>query len=93
MFNLLVHHSGWSGNRGSLETSRVFEYTADDLLARFNPSKLLDIDAVSKLPTLFMSESSGPGSQEARVGMITRIRTVGTSYQIEAGPVPWTLSA
>ena len=47
------------------------------------PNKVLDINAVTKLPTLFMSETQGAGNQVAHVGTITQLKLSGTNFQIE----------
>jgi hypothetical protein len=45
--------------------------------------KILDINAVSKLPTLFMSETQDSANQVARVATITQLRLVRTDYKID----------
>lgn len=81
MYNLLVSHSGWQPSRDTIARERAFEYTTEALSERFSLETKAGRDAVIELPTLFMSE--GVGSQVARVGTITRIRTVGRDYEIE----------
>ncbi len=83
MFNLIVSGSIWQTHRDSFGSSRVLEYTETAVVQRFMPNKVLDIDAVSKLPTLFMSETQGAGNQVAHVGTITHLKLSGTDYQIE----------
>ncbi len=83
MFNLIVSGMGWKPHRDTFSRGRVLEYTDDAVKERFNPGDVLDIDAVSRLPTLFMTESSGAGSQVAYVGTITHLRLSGSEYQIE----------
>ena len=68
MFNLLVKGVGWGDGRDAFSADRVFEYTADDLGARFKPNGFLDVDTLMRLPTLFMSE--GTDNQVARVGTL-----------------------
>ena len=61
MFNLIVSGSIWQTHRDSFGSSPVLEYTETAVVQRFMPNKVLDIDAASKLPTLFMSETQGAG--------------------------------
>lgn len=83
MFNLIVSGGGWHPHRDSFGSGRVLEHTESSVAQRFMPNKVLDITAVSKLPTVFMSETQGAGNQVARVGTITQLKLVGTEYQIE----------
>lgn len=83
VFNLLVSYSGWDKTRGTLPDIRVFEYTDDDLVARFKPKGTLNIELISQVPALFMSEVGSDGDQMARVGMITSARPVGREVRIE----------
>ncbi len=52
MFNLIVSGSGWQPHRDSFGSGRVLEYTDAAVVQRFMQNKVLDINAVSKLPTL-----------------------------------------
>ncbi len=88
MFSLIVSGTGWSPSRDKFSRGRVFEYTDDALITRFKPEEQMDIDAISKLPTLFVTETSGTGDQLARVGTITQLRLAGSEYQIEYAFVP-----
>jgi hypothetical protein len=83
MFNLLVTHSGWNLNRGSLPRIRVLEHTTVLLKEQFKPSNVLDAIAVARLPTLFMAEIGGDDKQLARVGSISTVREHGSDYQLE----------
>ena len=83
MFNLIVSGSGWQTHRDSFGSGRVLEYTDTAVAQRFMPNKVLDINAVSKLPTLFMSETQGDGNQVAHVGTITQLKLSGADYQLE----------
>ncbi len=78
MFSLIVSGTGWSPSRDKFSRGRVFEYTDDALITRFKPEEQMDIDAISKLPTLFVTETSGTGDQLARVGTITQLRLAGS---------------
>lgn len=83
MFNLIAPGSGWQPHRDSFGSGRVLEYTETAIAQHYMPNKILDINAVSKLPTLFMSETQGAGNQVAHVGTITQLKLSGTDYQIE----------
>jgi len=83
MFNLIVSGGGWEPHRDSFGSGRVLEYTDPIIAQRFMPNKVLDINAVAKLPTLFMSETQGAGNQVAHVGTITQLKLSGTDFQIE----------
>ena len=73
MFNLIVSGGGWEPHGDSFGSGRVLEYTDAAIAQRFMPNKALDINAVAKLPTLFMSETQGAGNQVAYVGTITAL--------------------
>lgn len=83
MFNLIVSGGGWQPHRDAFGSGRVLEYTDAAVVQRFMPNKVLDINAVSKLPTLLMSETQGSGNQVAHVATITQLQLAGTDYQIE----------
>lgn len=86
MFNLLMSGNGWEPNRRAFGRGRTLEYTEADLVARFMPSGVMDIAAVSQLPALFVAETSYDNSQEpANIGTLTRIRSIGPGldYQLE----------
>ena len=83
MFNLIVSGAGWQPYRDLFGSGRVLEYTDTSIAQRLMPNKVLDINAVSKLPTLFMSETRGARNQVAHVGTITQLKLTGMDYQIE----------
>lgn len=86
MFNLLMSGNGWEPNRRAFGRGRTLEYTEANLVARFMPSGVIDIAAVSQLPALFVAETSYDNSQEpANIGTLTRIRSIGPGldYQLE----------
>ncbi len=62
MFNLIVSGGGWEPHRDSFGSGRVLECTDAAIAQRFMPNKVLDINAVATLPTLFMSETQGVGN-------------------------------
>lgn len=81
MFNLIVSGGLENERRGSIVAGRVFEFTSDELEARFKPSGTLDVSGVTALPTLFMEE--GFGDEIARVGWLTRVERKGTEFQLQ----------
>ena len=86
MFSLLMSGNGWEPNRRAFGRGRTLEYTEANLVARFMPSGVIDIAAVSQLPALFVAETSYDNSQEpANIGTLTRIRSIGPGldYQLE----------
>lgn len=83
MYNLIVMGAGWNPHSDSIDSSRVFEYTDSVLLQRYLTNNTVNLDSVSKLPTLFMAETQGSGDQVAHVGSITQLKLVGRTYQIE----------
>jgi len=73
VFNLIVSGTlGNGGREGSMSTSRVLEHTHDEIAARFAPGGALDIPAVQRLPTIFMTE--GHRDEVVTVGWIARLR-------------------
>lgn len=83
MFNLLVSGSGWADARDTMPSGRAFEYTDAALDARFRPKGTYDFAALSRLPTLFLEESSGPKNQVARAGRILTARLNGRDIALE----------
>lgn len=62
---------------------RVLEYTDPQLEARFRPNGVLDIAALSQLPSVFVEETSGRGDQVARVGRLIGAHTVNRELLLE----------
>lgn len=83
MFNLIVKSNAWAEGRDSFPASRMFEYTEQALSDRYRPAGVLDITALSQLPTLFVEETYGQGDQVARVGVILRGHIVGRDVVLE----------
>lgn len=81
MFNLIVAGAGWRPHRDTFPSGRVLEFTSEELARKFKPRGILDLGAVSQLPTIFVEE--GQRDQVARVGTITRIRLAGGEYHLE----------
>lgn len=83
---LMTGYMGWTGTRGTMNRTRVFEHTADDLKERFMPGGVtgtLDVAGVRGIPALFAGETYGDQPQFVRVGSITNVTTVGNDYQVE----------
>lgn len=75
---------GWEPNHDTFTRGRVFEYTADHIIQRFMPNNVLNLEAVTNIPTLFSSETTYDNSQPpARIGRLTRVRLVGIEYQLD----------
>jgi hypothetical protein len=83
MFNLIVKYNAWADGRDTIPLGRTLEYTDDNLRARFKPSGHLDLAPLIELPTLFMQESSGQGTEIARVGTIIRAQLAGANISLE----------
>jgi hypothetical protein len=81
VFNLLVHGAAWDGGRQAMPVERVFGYTEEDVASQFKDKEKILFDRLIKLPCLFMEE--GTTEQIARVGTITRVRTVGRDLSLE----------
>ena len=83
MFNLLMSGAGWKPHHDTFSRGRIFEYTVDHLAQRFKPDGLLDLEAVTNIPTLFAAETWQGAEDPARVGRLTRVRLAGDDYQLD----------
>lgn len=83
MYNLLVSASGWPEGRNTFSVSRTFEATEKPIVEIFKPAGVLDLQALIRLPTLFVEETSRQSDQVARVGTITDARISGTEIRLE----------
>jgi len=83
MFNLIVQFRAWADGRDTIALPRVFEYTEDGVRAEYSTRGQPDFDALRALPTLFVQESQGAGTEVARVGTITRTRVAGHVVYLE----------
>lgn len=81
MFNLLMQGVPWDEDRDTVSTSRVFEYTDEDVAAGFKEGDKIQLEKMLRLPCIFMQE--GVDDQLARVGSIIRARLVGSDIAIE----------
>lgn len=83
---LMTSYMGWTGTRGTMNRTRVFEHTVDYLSERFKPGGVkgtLDVAGVRGIPALFAGESHGDQPQFVRLGAITNVTIVGKDYQVE----------
>lgn len=76
MFNLIVSGADWASGEFQFSLNRVFEYTADNVVARFRTDQGPDFNALAQLPTILMDE--GIGREVSRVGRIIDVRPVQT---------------
>lgn len=83
MFNMIVKGVAWTDGQDRFPSSRVFEYTDAELDARYRPNGILDVPALSQLPTVFVEETSGRGDQIARVGRLVGGHLVGREFLLE----------
>ena len=83
MFNLLVSGGGWTDDRDTILSARVFEFTDDGLIERFKPNGKYDFASLIQIPALFLEESSGAKTQVARVGRINSARESGREIVLE----------
>lgn len=83
---LMTGYMGWTGTRGTMNCTRVFEHTANYLKERFKPgggTGTLDVDGVRGIPALFAGETYRDQPQFVRLGSITNVTTGNNDYQIE----------
>jgi nucleoside 2-deoxyribosyltransferase len=81
MFNLLMRSTDWNNNRESMPLDRMFEYTAAQIRDQYQQGNAPNLDALTRLPCLFMEE--GDGDQIAYVGHVYRARIGGAEIAIE----------
>src|SRR4051812_33744043 len=83
MYNLLVKSGGWARSRDTLPAGRAFEYTEDSLIERFVRDGKPDFEALVRLPTILMAETSGQPNQIAHAGYLRSVRTSGRDLILE----------
>jgi hypothetical protein len=85
MFNRLVSGAGWPPNRHTMMAARMFEYTSDELTARFKPSGVTDFNGLLRLPTIFIPETDNRqnATNTARLGTIFRATVNGCDVELE----------
>ncbi|KAA8558558.1 hypothetical protein FX985_04917 [Pseudomonas extremaustralis] len=81
MFNLIMRSVEWDTGRGTIEVSRVFEYTETHVSAQFKENNLPVLDKLLALPCLFMQE--GTRDEVAYVGQVNRARIIGGDISFE----------
>ena len=97
MFNLLIKAGGWSpSGKDILDADRLFEHTPDAVRQQFDTSAGPNLDALMRLPAVFMSETwDWPGNDQlARVGSLTEARmgnehiNIRYAYDADIPPIP-----
>ena len=85
MYNLLVSGAGWPSNRHTMMAGRMFEYTSDEVTARFKPNGVTDFNGLLRLPVIFMPETENrPNATNiARVGTIFRATVSGRDVELD----------
>jgi hypothetical protein len=81
MFNLLVSAGGWPDNHDTFSLGRILEHTTPALVTQMRVDGVLNVAALTSIPTIFMDEMRGDGEEFARVGTILSIRD-GTRGQV-----------
>lgn len=71
-FNIIVKQRPWGKNKDSISSDRIFEFTDPLLIEKYKPNGNPDYQALAKLPTIFVEETSGP-DQLVRIGRIDKI--------------------
>lgn len=98
MFHLLIKYAGWPESSGTIPTERIYINRTDPKYRGFrNENGTLNIEAVRRIPALFMTEIGGAGDPAVKVGTITSLtqgsRDTVLQYQIDASIQPITNSA
>lgn len=83
MFNLLVKGTEWSESSDSMAYNRVFEYTEQNIKDQFSDKGGIDLNALLKLPSVFLEETYGDENQKVRIGTITHARKTGSEIVLE----------
>jgi len=83
MFHLLVSYSGWEEGADTIPTSRIYIKADERPGSEMMTAGMLDIAKVRTVPALLVSETTGRGSQTARVAYINRLAPNGRDTTIE----------
>lgn len=83
MFHLLVKYNGWAKSRDTIALERTFEYSDDAVSSEFKLKDKFQIEKISRIPALFISETHGSGSQIGHVGTIARVTISGKEVNLE----------
>ncbi|MER9390174.1 hypothetical protein [Mesorhizobium sp. M0435] len=81
MFNLVMLNVDWNNDRQAMPLDRLFEYTANHIRTQFHEGNAPNLDAMMRLPCLFMEE--GDGDEIAYVGRIFNARIGGAEVVIQ----------
>ena len=81
MFNLIMRSTDWGSGKDTIPVGRVFEYTDDHIADQFKQERNLILDALIRLPCLFMQE--GFKDELAYVGQINRAKVIGGEVSFE----------
>lgn len=81
MFNLIVSGRVADDHRGLILAGRLFNYTENEVKARFSKDGAPDFDALMKFPALLMEE--GSENEIARVAWLSRVIRRGSDYQLD----------
>lgn len=81
MFNVIMRSYDWNDRTGSMDLSRMFEFTDDALAEQFKNGNNPDIDRLRRLPCLFIPE--GIHDEVGRVGTITDARIANGEIRFE----------
>jgi hypothetical protein len=76
-----MQYQPWGEGRDTASVGRLFEYTDDEVTARFKDGDKLLLNNLIQLPCIFMRE--GTEDQIAHIGTITRARITGRELAIE----------
>jgi len=76
-----MQYQPWGEGRDTASVGRLFEYTDDEVAARFKDGDKLLLNNLIQQPCIFMQE--GTDDQIAHVGTITRARITGKEIAIE----------
>lgn len=85
MYSAIFSANGWRDNADSFPLSRIFEYTDQNIVTRFQPgaANTTNFAELIKLPTLFLAEQYRGVLPAAYVGYITQARIVGANVSLE----------
>lgn len=73
MFHLLVSYKGWEESADTIPTGRIYIKADERPGSEMMTAGKLDVAKVSTIPALLVSETTGSGSQTARVAYINRL--------------------
>lgn len=74
MYQIIVNSSGWDKQGGTLDASRIFEYTDDDISSLYKDGGELNMDRIRELPTIFAAETGSSARQIVKVGKVVDVK-------------------